>query len=37
VIARVASALEGMDEEQREPALRVLAALDDLLRADVAF
>jgi GAF domain-containing protein len=37
VIARVASALEGLDEEQREPVLRLLGALDDLLRADVAF
>jgi GAF domain-containing protein len=37
VIARVASALEGMDEEQREPALRLLAALDELLRADVSY
>jgi GAF domain-containing protein len=37
VIARIASALEGLDEEQREPALRLLAALDDVLRADAAF
>jgi GAF domain-containing protein len=37
VIARVAAALEGLDEEQREPVLRLLAALDDVLRADVAF
>jgi GAF domain-containing protein len=36
-IARIASALEGLDEEQREPVLRLLAALDDVLRADVAF
>jgi GAF domain-containing protein len=37
VIARVASAIEALDEEQREPALRLLAALDDVLRADVLF
>jgi GAF domain-containing protein len=37
VIARIASALEGLDEEQREPVLRLLAALDDVLRADVSF
>jgi GAF domain-containing protein len=37
VIARVASALEDRDEEQREPVLRLLAALDDVLRADVSF
>ena len=37
VIARVASALEDLDEAQREPALRLLAALDDVLRADVSF
>jgi GAF domain-containing protein len=37
VIARVASAVEALDEEQREPALRLLAALDDVLRADVSF
>ena len=37
VIARVASALEDLDEAQREPALRLLAALDDVLRADVTF
>jgi GAF domain-containing protein len=36
-IARVASALEGLEEEQREPVLRLLAALDDVLRADVSF
>jgi hypothetical protein len=33
VIARVASALEDLDEAQREPAMRLLAALDDFLRA----
>jgi GAF domain-containing protein len=37
VIARIASAVEGLDEEQREPVLRLLAALDDVLRADVSF
>jgi len=37
IIARIASALEGLDEEQREPVLRLLGALDDVLRADVAF
>ena len=37
VIARIASALEGLDEEQREPVLRLLGALDDVLRADVSF
>jgi GAF domain-containing protein len=37
VIARVASALEELDEAQREPVLRLLAALDDVLRADVSF
>jgi GAF domain-containing protein len=37
VIARVASALEDLDEAQREPAMRLLAALDDFLRADIAF
>jgi GAF domain-containing protein len=37
VIARIASALEGRDEEQREPVLRLLAALDDVLRADTSF
>jgi GAF domain-containing protein len=36
-IARVAAALEGVDEERREPVLRLLAALDDVLRADVSF
>src|SRR5919202_4042249 len=36
VVARIASALEGLDEEQREPVLRLLAALDDVLQADVA-
>ena len=37
VIARIAAALEGLDEEQREPVLRLLGALDDVLRADVSF
>jgi GAF domain-containing protein len=37
VIARIASSLEGIDESQREPVLRLLAALDDLLKADVLF
>jgi GAF domain-containing protein len=37
VIARIASALEGLDEEQREPVLRLLGALEDVLRADVSF
>jgi GAF domain-containing protein len=37
VIARVASALESLEPEQREPVLRLLSALDDVLRADVAF
>ena len=37
VIARVASRLEDLEEEQREPVLRLLAALDDVLRADVSF
>jgi GAF domain-containing protein len=37
VVARVASALEELDPEQREPVLRLLAALDDVLRADVSF
>jgi len=37
VVSRLASALEGLEEEQREPALRLLAALDDVLREDVAF
>jgi GAF domain-containing protein len=37
VIARIASALEDLDEEQREPVLRLLGALDDVLRADVSF
>jgi GAF domain-containing protein len=37
VIARVASALEDLDEEQREPVLRLLGALDDVLRTDVSF
>jgi GAF domain-containing protein len=37
VVSRLASSLEGLEEEQREPALRLLAALDDVLRADVSF
>lgn len=37
VIARIASALEDLDEEQREPVLRLLGALDDVLRADASF
>jgi GAF domain-containing protein len=37
VIARIASVLEDLDEEHREPVLRLLAALDDVLRADVSF
>jgi len=37
VIARIASALEDLDEEQREPVLRLLGALDDVLRTDVSF
>jgi GAF domain-containing protein len=37
VIARIASAVEDLDEEQREPVLRLLGALDDVLRADVSF
>jgi GAF domain-containing protein len=37
VIARIASALEDLEEEQREPVLRLLGALDDVLRADVSF
>jgi GAF domain-containing protein len=37
VVSRLASALEELEEEQREPALRLLAALDDVLRADVSF
>jgi GAF domain-containing protein len=37
VLARIAAALEGVDEEQREPVLRLLTALDDVLRADVSF
>ena len=32
VIARVASRLEGLDEEQREPVLRLLGALEDVLK-----
>jgi len=37
VIARIASALEDLEEEQREPVLRLLGALDDVLRANVSF
>jgi GAF domain-containing protein len=37
VIARIAAALEGLDEEQREPVLRLLSALDDVLKADASF
>jgi GAF domain-containing protein len=37
VIARIASAVEELEDEQREPVLRLLGALDDVLRADVAF
>jgi len=37
VIARIASALEDLDDEQREPVLRLLGALDDVLRTDVSF
>jgi GAF domain-containing protein len=37
VIARIASAVEELEEEQREPVLRLLGALDDVLRADVSF
>jgi hypothetical protein len=37
VVSRLASAIEGLEEEQREPALRLLTALDDVLRADVSF
>jgi GAF domain-containing protein len=37
VIARIASTLEGLDEERREPVLRLLGALDETLRADVSF
>jgi GAF domain-containing protein len=37
VVSRLASSLEGLEEEQREPALRLLAALEDVLRADVSF
>ena len=36
-VARIAAALEDLDEEQREPVLRLLTALDDVLRADVSF
>lgn len=37
VIARIASSLEELEEEQREPVLRLLGALDDVLKADVSF
>ena len=37
VVARIASVVEGLDEEQREPVLRLLGALDEVLRADVTF
>jgi GAF domain-containing protein len=37
VIARIASTLEGLEEERREPVLRLLDALDETLRADVSF
>ena len=37
VIARIAGVVEGLDEEQREPVLRLLGALDDVLHADVTF
>jgi GAF domain-containing protein len=37
VIARIASTLEGLEEERREPVLRLLGALDETLRADVSF
>ena len=37
VLARVAAALERLEEEQREPVLRLLTALEDVLRADVSF
>jgi GAF domain-containing protein len=37
VIARIASALEDLDDEQREPVLRLLGALDDVLRTAVSF
>jgi GAF domain-containing protein len=36
-IARVASAIDGLEGEQREAALNLLRALDELLRADVTF
>jgi GAF domain-containing protein len=37
VIAGIAAKLEQLDEEQREPVLRLLAALEDVLSADVPF
>ena len=37
VIAQIASSLEELEEEQREPVLRLLGALDDVLKADVSF
>ncbi|HEX6491175.1 MAG TPA: GAF domain-containing protein [Gaiellaceae bacterium] len=37
VIARIASTLEGLEQERREPVLRLLRALDETLRADVSF
>jgi GAF domain-containing protein len=37
VVARIASSIEELEEEQREPVLRLLGALDDVLRADVNF
>src|SRR5256886_17210641 len=37
VIARIASALEDLDEEQREPVLRLLAGLADGLHPAAAF
>jgi GAF domain-containing protein len=37
VIARIASTLEGLEAERREPVLRLLEALDETLRADVSF
>jgi GAF domain-containing protein len=37
VVARIAARLERLDEEQREPVLRLLAALDDVLQADLSF
>jgi GAF domain-containing protein len=37
VVAQIAAKLEALDEEQREPVLRLLAALEDVLDADVSF